>query len=344
MSNFLDITSICYQRKQRQLYNNPLPRYTPISPYPNYTQFQLNMRRKAEILKYKSNLSSTQTNSLTKKELFSNVVKGKYRGNTLFCPNDLSLITLSSSCDVPGPITILYDDNTIPLYNFINNTAAYAVDNTTNPKNYYTTIFENVKLQTNTETPITSLFVQNNVNSLIHTFSIQIPIAFHIQGSNINQGGPYDLQLLISSISILIYYSQEEVLFFNGTPNYYYTNMNTPIQLSLMPPDDTNSFLFSAFVYAGILNISNINLYTQPGYIYDIRLNFNSNLTSSNTSNSSIINNTYVSMYANISNDLYQNIVTNGGRPFNNINPYNCVINNGNSTDSYVKASVSSDF
>lgn len=340
MSNFLNLDSICYQRKQQQLYNTPLPRYTPISPYPNYTQFQLNMRRKAEILKYSSNLSSTQTNNLTKNQRFAKIVNGKYRGNAVFCPNDLSLATLSSSCDVPGPITILYNDKNIPLYNFSTNVAAYAVDNTTNPRNYYTNIYNNVIIPNNTETSIASLFIQNNNNQFSNTFSIQTPIAFRISGSNITQGGSYDLSMSLKSISVLNYYSKEVTLLI-GTPTYYYNNSeDVPIQLTLSPPNNTNPFSFSAFVYAGILNISNINLYTQPGYVYDIKIIFNVNLSSTNKSNSSIINNTFVSMYTNLSNDLYSDIVRPGGNPLNNINPYNCIINSGTSNDTYVTANI----
>ena len=114
MSNTINILSLCYQRKQQQLYNFPLPRYTPISPYPKYTQFQLDMRRKAEILKYSSNLSSSKTNNLSKKEKWAKLANAK-NNSVKYCPGNLSLATLSTSCDVPGPITILYNDNSIPL-------------------------------------------------------------------------------------------------------------------------------------------------------------------------------------------------------------------------------------
>ena len=60
----------------------PLVRFNVISPYidpltnqsTNITEQQLNMRRKAEILKYSSNRMPTQTNSLTKKQKWSQLV------------------------------------------------------------------------------------------------------------------------------------------------------------------------------------------------------------------------------------------------------------------------------
>jgi hypothetical protein len=343
MSGLLSLTSICDQRRQQQLFNRPLPRYTPISPYPTYTQFQLNMRRKAEILRYSSNTSNSQTNNLTRKEKWAKLSNAT-NNKIIYCPGDLSLPTLSTACDVPGPVTVLYNDNTIPLYNFASNTAAYAVDNTTEVINYSTILNNNIIIPSNTETSIATLYIQNNQNTPIHTFSLETPIAFYIYGSNINKSGPYDLQLLLSSISLLTYYSGESTLAFNEPPNYQFNTMNSPIQLELSPPSAPNPFPFSAFVYSGILKISNINLYTEPGFIYDIKMSFNSVISSSNKSNSSIINNTRIYMYTNLTKEIYTDIISSGGRPFNNTNPYNCSIKSGISTDPYNGAVLTGNF
>ena len=71
-------SSFCVQRSLAQLNNVPLTRFTPINPYRTtpYTKMQLDMRRKAEILKYSANKSASQTNNLTKKEQFALLVKG----------------------------------------------------------------------------------------------------------------------------------------------------------------------------------------------------------------------------------------------------------------------------
>jgi hypothetical protein len=72
------LKSYCQQRKKQLVFNVPPPRYTPISPYDGiYTQSQLDMRRKAEILKYNNTASSTKTNSLTKAERWAQVVNGR---------------------------------------------------------------------------------------------------------------------------------------------------------------------------------------------------------------------------------------------------------------------------
>jgi hypothetical protein len=348
MSGFLNLSGICYQRKQLQLFNKPLPRYTPISPYPVYTQFQLNMRRKAEILKYSSNTSSSQTNNLTRKEKWARLANSK-NNKIVYCPNDLVLPTLSSSCDVPGPITVLYNDPNIPLYNFASNIASYSVDNTTEIINYSFIMNGNILVPSNTETTIATLYIQNNQDRNIHTFSIETPIAFYIYGSGLDDS--YDLRSSIQSISLFIYYSGEEVIPLNE-PEYQFNTMNIPIQLILTSQTNSGN-TFSAFVYSGILKISNIELYTEPGYIYDIKLSFKSSISiqtnsgntyNSNTSIINIKNNTHVYMYTNLTENIYNDIITIGGKPFNNTNPYNCSIENGRSIDPYVGAVLTSDF
>jgi hypothetical protein len=350
MSGFLNLSAICDQRKQLQLFNKPLPRYTPISPYPAYTQFQLNMRRKAEILRYSSNTSSSQTNNLTRKEKWAKLANAK-NNKIIYCPNDLSLPTLSSSCDVPGPITVLYNDNTVPLYNFASNTASYAVNNATEIINYSTRLNKNIIIPSNTEMSIATLYIQNNQDRNFHTFSIETPIAFYIYGSNINinNSGQYILKISKPSISVLTYYSDQKTL---NKPDYQFNTMNTPIELKLSMQTNSGN-TFSAFVYAGILNISNIELYTDPGFIYDIKLSFDPSISiqtnsgntfNSNTSISSILNNTSVYMYTNLTNEIYNDIITVGGKPFNNTNPYNCSIEKGSSIDPYAGAILTGDF
>jgi len=74
----ISVKVLCNQRSKQLLFNNPQYRYTPISPYNgDFTKFQLDMRRKAEVLKYNNNLSSTKGNSFTKAEKYAQLVKGK---------------------------------------------------------------------------------------------------------------------------------------------------------------------------------------------------------------------------------------------------------------------------
>jgi len=116
----------CIDRLNRMLNNVPPIRYTPPSPYPNYSQYQLDMRRKAEILKYSNNASSTKTNNPTKKQLYSHINVQATNGN-----NAISLTDQCSNTDdgattplpnyysgVPGPVMMLFYDKNIPLYKY----------------------------------------------------------------------------------------------------------------------------------------------------------------------------------------------------------------------------------
>jgi hypothetical protein len=131
----------CQQRKLRMQFRVPITRYTPISPYTttNLTAFDLDMRRKAEILKHTGTQKSTQGNKLTKAQLFAQVVRGNsptqkllnkstgvYNPASLeYCDSSMNIV-LTSSSDVPGPIRALYLDKEIPLYNYAPPSNAYS--------------------------------------------------------------------------------------------------------------------------------------------------------------------------------------------------------------------------
>ena len=124
------INSVLDQKRERALYNVPLLRLTPVSPYPTYTQIQLNMRRKIEILKYTSNNQNSKQNNLTKAQLWTLLVNGSTQNmsqaqisnhdpTTTPCPNDDTIPTLTTASDVPGPPIILQFDPTVPLYKYL---------------------------------------------------------------------------------------------------------------------------------------------------------------------------------------------------------------------------------
>jgi hypothetical protein len=125
------------EKRAQALLNIPSDRITPISPYPTYTRFQLDMRRKVEILKYENNATNTKTNNFTKKQQWSMLVNGYTKngsqasierelsnnGNPNPCPQDEFLPTLSSASDVPGKVIVLQYVPNVPLYNYVSNEA-----------------------------------------------------------------------------------------------------------------------------------------------------------------------------------------------------------------------------
>ena len=126
-----DLSFSCAARAEAMLNNVPPTRFTPVNPYPQYSQTQLDMRRKIEIFKY-AGKDSQQSNSMTKNQkwalLANNAARGTNRSSQYYCTADRLIPTLSSACDVPGPIiTLTYDPNVI-LYNY-----ASQIDNRTFP-------------------------------------------------------------------------------------------------------------------------------------------------------------------------------------------------------------------
>lgn len=136
-SNICNILTPILQRKQNlALFNVPPPRFEVVSPYPQYSTFQLNMRRKVEILKYNSSQQNTKTNGLTKKQKYAYLAKTKnilseYKISQPYENRDCNenMPTLSTSCDIPGPLIILQYDPSVPLYNYGNNIRSYAITN-----------------------------------------------------------------------------------------------------------------------------------------------------------------------------------------------------------------------
>ena len=345
LANTLNLTNICAQRRQQMLFNIPPSRnelqqspYIATSTQRAYTQQELNMRRKTEILKYSSNVVSTQTNLLTRKEKWAKISNARYNGSILFCPLDDRIPTLTSGCDVPGPITILVNDPTVPLYNFASKTNSYGILNGNNTVNWTTLFNSNVTISENAQSTISSLYIKNNENLSLRKFNIKTPFCVYITGTNIpSSTGPFNVTITITTINTIVYYSGSQVITINGIPTYSYSTQQTPITLTLKPPSNTTTFNYSAFVYSGILNLNNINLPTENGFIYDIKAEFLSAIT---TANSNITNNTTVVLYTNLSSAFNERIKQ-------NINPIsgtalasNCTINSGISIDTYSGAAL----
>ena len=63
-------------RRARTTINRSALRFDNLaaSPYPTYSKYELDMRRKAEILQYKATNKNTMQNNLTKSQLYSQIV------------------------------------------------------------------------------------------------------------------------------------------------------------------------------------------------------------------------------------------------------------------------------
>ena len=258
------------------------------------------MRRKVEILKYDSNRMSTQTNSLTKANKYVQAVSGSLQRRTysqIYLQQNLDasgvlkscppVQTPSSACDVPGPTIFLYEDDNVPLYNYGTNAAdAYGIENQPgNPYPFYWnyTGYSNVANPYSTSSTNYSTFTNIYIvytDTPSYTFSIQTPISFDITGqlqSGIIQNYTdvsAAIRISINSISVNVKYSYTNVTLANP-PTILYEHGKTGVPIDMGVTLTNTSRVFNASVYLGVLEINNIQLPTQRGYIYDIQANIN---------------------------------------------------------------------
>lgn len=329
MSNLdVSFSVLCNQRRLQMLFTTPPVRFTPNNPYvdnPQYTKQQFDMRRKAEILKYRN---PTQSNGLTKAQRWAAIASGKSQSNSypditltqknidsnkivsyttivvkypdyytftydashgLFvysivpngrlCSQDLLIPTPTSSSDVPGPLMNLYYDANVPLYNY-NIYRDYGIlNNNTNNLAWSVISDDNTMVSNTSETSVMYLYIQNGINSNAYLFSIDIPIAMYINanynGTNNSMTNDFlvTTTLNINQPNILIYYND---LLVNTTalsqPIYTINGQQIGNGISSFMFDVSFNSSYQAIYNVGILTISNLFLYTQPGYIYDFHL------------------------------------------------------------------------
>jgi hypothetical protein len=294
--------SFCQQRRLRQLLNIPLTRFTPENPYVsgNFTKMQLDMRRKAEILKYSPNKSATQTNNLTKKEQFALLAKGNssvsqslLNKSRINCAVEKRIPMPSSSSDVPGPVTYLYSDETVPLYNYSNyNTRTYPDYVTTNLNPWQFVVQPDTLVYSNGTSNIYYLIIQNAINQPLYYYTITTPVGLSIAGSILpNCSG--NITVSLQSMTLAIYYGNSLV---NTVVVPAFQISNFEFTLNMQNDTDVN-VPFSANRFAGNIVFSDIPLYTTPTYAYSFVLS----ATLSVTPSTNIVSN-YVAVIANMTN------------------------------------------
>jgi hypothetical protein len=337
----ISLSSICAQRTRQRLYNIPQIRMNLMSPYPTYTQHQLNMRRKVEILKYGNNTSSTKTNNPTKAQKWAQIASGrtqtksyttltgyapdgsgvyqqyikKFGNNT--CPNDDLIPTPTSSCDVPGPIMYLIRDETVPLYNYVSSiNRSMSISQVEDNAEWNVYINNDNKSISAVESKLFSLYITSKVTQSSYSYNFQIPIGIYITGtdiaaSSIGQNVLFtDNSLNIASVAISVYYNNEQVILkippsaylSNGAVTYDLVNNPAPIisyDVSFTPVTANDTIMF--FSYVGVLNVTDLLLYTEPGYIYDIMATFYVTNQFGNTTFTSTIQNYEYGVYTNLS-------------------------------------------
>jgi len=284
----LNDTSFCQQRALTRLYNMPLTRFTPANPYASHTKFQLDMRRKAEILKYSPNKLSTQTNNLTKSQKYALLARGTLKSNLPKdssgnyinnIPCDSSQIQMpTTSSNVPGQVMNLYLDETVPLYNYSNfNARTYSnyVPTDSDPWQFVVLNDVPIVLSSNnannangTTGNIYHLIIRNNINEPQSNFRIVTPILLSVSGTTTNS------YITLTDASLSVCYNEQLVKPVRATNSYIsWNNINTS---STQPYSNITYLIFN-----------NVELFTIPNYAYTFKFNlkydssFNSNATKS---------------------------------------------------------------
>jgi hypothetical protein len=172
----------------------PLSRFETITPYTNpaYTQWRLDMRRKAEILQYRKNASSTRASSYT------SVMRGQ---KIITCNEDRTKLTPTSSCDVPGAVAFLQYEPTVPLYNFALNVDNYGMATPDIQNKFGYAAETDIQMTSGKETTMASVA---SIDLETYKFRLNAPIGVYVSGT----APSTDISgtITISNITVRVYY------------------------------------------------------------------------------------------------------------------------------------------
>jgi|SaaInlV_150m_DNA_3_1039698.scaffolds.fasta_scaffold18910_1 hypothetical protein len=293
-----NLTDICNQRKQFMLFNIPPVRFEPQNPYNGTnapTQYQLNMRRKVEILKYNKN--STQGPRQTKRERTAAALSGRTNLARTVCPDDYKIPVISTAAGIPGPAIYLVEDRSVPLYNYVKNTNAYAEQNDEDDNQWVISSNSNQQcVDNNLFTRIAKLIIRPSIQQPYTTFTYRTPVIFRLKGSGLHtndgktaNGERANIVVNVDSINFQATYNNASVSNQTTLTTRFISNTSISVLLSATPTTyETENSTFDYFceTYIGYLEISDIGLTTNPGGVYD----FNIQYITSKTTTSSVTN------------------------------------------------------
>lgn len=268
ISTISNYYTLCNQRKLFVSYESGAKtRFELVSPYPDHTQEQLDMRRKAEVLKYKKNAEI-----LTRTKKWTSLVNNNRRR---ICVERLNIWTPTSSSDVPGPIILLTDDETIPLYNYahmLQKMVETFPEDRTFP---YDTFSKNdIYVNSNDLVNIADQVILSP-NTFNYNFTITIPLAITMSGyktalNMLNGGINIDvIRAEITQLNFQVNYS-DVVMEIHPIENTLFTYMEVLLE--------TTDF-FEARQYIGNVQFTNVILPTINQYVYSYLLSASVQLT-----------------------------------------------------------------
>lgn len=220
-----------------------------------YTQQELDMRRKAEILQYNKNNNS----KLTSKQKYTQIVssvrtrRGARDASGNDCPNDLYIPTPSSSSGVPGPVVMLTYDPEIPLYNYADNTSINS--ETVYPTQAWSySIANDIPTDNNEMTDLLRIAIikPNDTTIALH---MTIPVGVRVVGTA-------STTVALNSFSVEITYNKVPLSIVEPA-----IVIDAPT-ITITPTGSS----FEATHYLGTAVITDLRLPAYAGYIFTIRL------------------------------------------------------------------------
>lgn len=254
--------SYCIQRSLNQLFNVPLARFNlfSVDPYlsKTYTKFDLDMRRKAEILKYSSARMSTQTNNMTKRQMYAGLVNGTIRSSNQ--PTCANIPTPTSSSGVPGPVMYLYENPDVPLYNYATGNRSYAFSVPEVTDKWRTLVNPDLAFSADSSGIAFYLQITTQIDQQSYTYATSLPIGLSIQSViTSDMVVTPTATITISDIALMVMYNDK-------LANTYYADTPTIIMSVTITGSKDQKFAFTR--YLGNAFFSNMTLYTQGGYVY----------------------------------------------------------------------------
>ena len=288
-----DFTLSCTnQRKQRarffyHLAGDASSRFNVVSPYIYetsleeklvYSQEDLNMRRKAEVLKY-----SIKDYNKQKKQNYSFLAKKHTKARP--CPSSNNAKP-SSSSGVPGPIIPLFENPNIPLYNYKDASKQFTFQNI--PFDEFKRIFDtfpfyNIDGFNNTYVNLMDIVILNPDNNQFQ-FDFSIPISLEYSANFNGIGSIADVtacQIAVFNSVLDIMYSDTLISSNNITYRSPGNGLDSDIvsstrSISLDLAESTVGQI-KVRQYIGNLILKNVTIQTVTQYVYTMFLKINTN-------------------------------------------------------------------
>lgn len=272
------------QRKQRQQFflheAGADTRFTVVSPYTYdasgrliYTPAELDMRRKAEILKYQNT-----SNNFSGKRKWAYLASST--NTTRACP-EIYKLTPNTSSDVPGKPMMLYNNPNIPLYNYKPlDTSSYDEIPYDSFKRLYDMFpITNINAANGATAIITDIVILNpDNNSFAFGFTIPVSITYSATFRTVSSFAINYAQLFIQKARLDVFYSDSLVAdahaLYNEQPLISKDLIISAANITLDVQNSSDGDI-NLQQYLGTIYIPPINLQTVTQYVYRCKITIN---------------------------------------------------------------------